>query len=491
MASVPWGVAVGRRRSGRPRPAAGTPSSPKAALAICWGPLEQVANPFPVRAFQAPRRGRRVPKPAVKSAKKAALTLVPPTTPEALEEGVRRIAWARAHMDVLGSIRARFEEEQPFAGLRIGMALHVEAKTANLALALHAGGADIRLAGCNPESTDDRVVVALNEHHGLPTRAKKGQTSQEYYASLDWVLDGKPDYVIDDGGDLGFLIHTKRPDLLKNLKGGAEETTTGVLRFKAMHAEGKLKAPILNVNDAQMKHLFDNRYGTGQSTFDGIFHGTNLLIAGKNVVVAGYGWCGRGIATRAKGLGATVTVTEIDAVKAIEARLDGHAVAPMLEACKAADFIITATGCADVVDQRHLPHLKDGVVLANAGHFNNEISIPALAKAAKATATVRAGVTEYLLRDGRRIHLLSDGRLVNLASGQGHPVEIMDMSFAIQALGMEHLVKGKGRLKPGVHEVPAAIDDEVARLKLATLGIQLDVLTPAQRKYLAAWEHGT
>lgn len=421
----------------------------------------------------------------------AQLSLVPKTTPDLLEEGIRRIEWARRHMEVLAAIRTRFEDEQPFKGLSIGMALHVEAKTANLALALAAGGATVRLAGCNPESTDDRVVVALNEHHGLATRAKKGQTKEEYYASLDWVLDGAPDFVIDDGGDLGFLIHTKRPDLLRKLKGGAEETTTGVLRFKAMHAEGKLKVPILNVNDAQMKHLFDNRYGTGQSTFDGIFHGTNLLVAGKDVVVAGYGWCGRGIAARAKGLGATVTVTEIDPVKAIEARLDGFHVAPMLDAATRADFVITATGCADVIDARIVPHLKDGCVLANAGHFNNEISIPALTKAAKSVATVRAGVTAYTQKDGRVLHLLSDGRLVNLASGQGHPVEIMDMSFSIQALGMERLVTRLKHFKPGVHDIPDDIDQEVARLKLATMGIRIDELTKAQKDYLAAWEHGT
>jgi adenosylhomocysteinase len=419
------------------------------------------------------------------------LRLVPDADKALADEGVLRIAWARRHMDVLASIRTRFEDEQPFAGLTIGMALHVEAKTANLALALEAGGATVRLAGCNPESTDDRVVLALNGHHGLETRARKGQTKEEYYACLEWVLDGEPDFVIDDGGDLGFLIHTKRTSLLKKLKGGAEETTTGVLRFKAMHDEGKLKVPILNVNDAQMKHLFDNRYGTGQSTFDGLFHGTNLLIAGKDVVVAGYGWCGRGIATRAKGLGATVTVTEIDPVKAIEARLDGHHVAPMVEACKKADFIITATGCLDVIDSRHVPHLKDGVVLANAGHFNNEISIPALRKSATSVETVRAGVTAYTQKDGRVIHLLSDGRLVNLASGQGHPVEIMDMSFSIQALGMEHLVKQHKKLGPGVHEIPDAIDTEVAKLKLLALGIKTDELTKEQKAYLATWEHGT
>ena len=454
----------------------------------------------PVRAVTAR------PKPASPPASRAADDrLVPAPDADLQAEGVRRIAWARRHMEVLGAIRTRFEDERPFEGLSIGMALHVEAKTANLALALQAGGAEVRLAGCNPESTDDRVVLALNGHHGLPCRAKKGQSTDEYYASLDWVLDGKPDYVIDDGGDLGFLAHTRRKDVLAGLKGGCEETTTGVMRFRAMAEEGKLRFPVLDVNGAQMKHLFDNRYGTGQSTFDGIFHGTNLLIAGKDVVVAGYGWCGRGIAARAKGLGATVTVTEVDPVKAIEARLDGYAVAPMVDAVRNADFVITATGCADVIDARHVPRLKDGVVLANAGHFNNEISIAALRKDAASVDTVRAGVTAYTQRDGRVLHLLSDGRLVNLASGQGHPVEIMDMSFAIQALGMEHLVRSTSRaatgrkgsaataptLEPGVHAIPATIDGEVARLRLATMGLRIDELTPAQRAYLATWEHGT
>jgi len=394
-------------------------------------------------------------------------------------------------MELLSSIRARLEDEQPFEGLRIGMALHVEAKTANLALALAAGGAQVRMAGCNPESTDDRVVAALNGQYGLETRARKGQSKDEYYAALNWVLDLKPDFVIDDGGDLGFLAHGKRRDVLSGIKGGAEETTTGVLRFKAMAAQGKLKFPVIDINGAQMKHLFDNRYGTGQSTFDGIFHATNLLIAGKEVVVAGYGWCGRGIASRAKGLGANVTVTEVDPVKAIEAQLDGHRVAAMVEACKTADFIITATGCSNVVDARHVPHLKDGVVLANAGHFDNEIDKPSLKKDAKSVATVREGVTAYLQRDGRTLHLLADGRLVNLASGQGHPVEIMDMSFSLQALAMEHLATHAKSLKPGVHDIPAELDADVARLKLATLGIRIDELTKAQRDYLAGWEHGT
>ncbi|MES2154858.1 MAG: adenosylhomocysteinase [bacterium] len=420
---------------------------------------------------------------------------MPKATPRAApiadaEEGARRIAWAGRHMELLAAIRTRLEDEQPFDGLRIGLALHVEAKTANLALALQAGGADVRLAGCNPESTDDRVVAALNAQ-GLPTRARKGQSSQEYYAALDWVLDGKPHLVVDDGGDLAFLAHGKRRDVLRGIRGGAEETTTGVLRLRAMAADGKLKFPVLDVNGAQMKHLFDNRYGTGQSTFDGIFHATNLLIAGKNVVVAGYGWCGRGIAARAKGLGATVTVTEVDPVKAIEARLDGHQVATMEQACKTADFIVTATGCNAVIDARHVPHLKDGVVLANAGHFDNEVDKPSLKKASRSVQTVREGVTEYLLRDGRTIHLLADGRLVNLASGQGHPVEIMDMSFSLQALALEHLAKNAATMKPGVHALPTDLDQEVARLKLATLGMSIDTLTKGQRAYLSGWEHGT
>ncbi|HET6398067.1 MAG TPA: adenosylhomocysteinase [Candidatus Thermoplasmatota archaeon] len=400
------------------------------------------------------------------------------------------MAWARAHMPVLASIRSRFEEEQPFEGLRIGMALHVEAKTAVLALTLQAGGADVRLAGCNPQSTDDRVVLAL-EDLGLPTRAKKGQDRDEYYASLDWVLDHRPHFVIDDGGDLGMMSHTRRKECLEHLRGGCEETSTGVARFRAMAADRALRYPVLAVNDARMKHLFDNRYGTGQSTFDGILTATNLLVAGKRVVVAGYGWCGRGIAARAHGLGALVTVTEVDPVRAIEARMDGFDVAPMDRACRDADFIITATGCNRVVDERHVPHLADGCVLANAGHFDNEVHIPALEEASVRWETVRAGVVAYHMRDGRTVHLLTEGRLVNLAAGQGHPVEIMDLSFAVQALGMEHLVRTHAQLGPGVHEVPAEVDLEIARLKLASLGAGIDELTREQRDYLGSWEHGT
>ncbi len=419
------------------------------------------------------------------------LNLVPESTPAKLEEGIRRIEWARNHMGVLGAIRTRFEDEQPFAGLRIGMALHVEAKTCNLALALQAGGADVRLAGCNPDSTDDRVVVAMNEHYDLPTRAKKGQDGDEYYASLEWVLDHKPHIVIDDGGDLGFLAHTKRTDVLEHIVGGAEETTTGVIRFQSMAQEGKLTFPVMNVNDALMKHLFDNRYGTGQSTFDGLFHATNLVIAGKTLVVAGYGWCGRGIAMRAKGLGAEVIVTEIEPVKAIEARMDGHRVMPMEDAVRDADFIVTATGCLDVIDARHVPHIKDRCVLANAGHFDNEINKPALEAEAATKETVREGVTAYTQKDGRVLYLISEGRLVNLASGQGHPVEVMDTSFAVQALSVEHMAKHHEHMAPGVYEFPEELDQEIAKIRLATLGISIDSLTEAQKEYLTAWEHGT
>ncbi len=414
----------------------------------------------------------------------------PEPTKELLEEGVRRIEWARRHMGVVGAIRTRFEDEQPFAGLRVGMALHVEAKTCNLALTLQAGGADVRLVGCNPDSTDDRVVVAMNQHYNLPTRAKKGQNRDEYYDALHWVLDHKPHLVIDDGGDLGFLAHTERTDALEHIKGGAEETTTGVIRFQAMHDEGKLRFPVLNVNDALMKHLFDNRYGTGQSTFDGLFHATNLVIAGKTLVVAGYGWCGRGIAMRAKGLGADVIVTEVNPVKAIEARMDGHRVMTMADAASHADFIVTSTGCLDVIDERHIPHLKDNVVMANAGHFDNEINKPDLEANAATIETVREGVKAYTQKDGRTLYLISEGRLVNLASGQGHPVEIMDTSFAVQALGLEWVHKNPD-LAPGVYNLPDELDQEIARVKLASLGITIDRLTAEQEEYLSTWEHGT
>ncbi len=410
---------------------------------------------------------------------------------ELAERGARRLEWARDHMPVLATIRADLLRSKALKGLRIGMALHVEAKTGILALTLREAGADVRLASCNPLSTDDSVAVALKETHGLDVYAKKWQTTDEYYESLHKVLDLKPDLVIDDGADLIFLLHTKRRELLDRVRGGNEETTTGVIRLRSMEKDGQLQFPVIDVNDAKMKHLFDNRYGTGQSTFDGIMNATNLLIAGKAFVVAGYGWCGRGIAMRAKGMGARVIVTEVDPVRAIEAALDGYEVLPMAEAAKIADFIVTATGDKDIVTAKHFPSLKDGVVLANAGHFNNEISIKELEHSAKRKRRVREFVDEYVLPGGRRIHVLAEGRLVNLAAGQGHPVEIMDMSFAIQAVSAAHLAQHAKELEPRVYAVPAALDDKVARLKLKTMGIRLDSLSPAQKKYLESWHEGT
>ncbi|MBW3584150.1 MAG: adenosylhomocysteinase [Euryarchaeota archaeon] len=409
------------------------------------------------------------------------------------QEGIHRIEWARRHMGVMEAIRAEFEKDKPFSGIKVGMALHVEAKTAALALAIQAGGAEVRLASCNPDSTDDRVAAALNLHYGLETFAKKGETTEEYYRNLNNVLDLGPDYVIDDGCDLVFLAHQDRKDALPNIKGGCEETTTGIVRLKAMSADGALTFPMMDVNDAKMKHLFDNRYGTGQSTFDGLMHATNLLIAGKNVVVAGYGWCGRGIAMRANGLGANVIVTEVDPVKAIEARLDGYQVMPMEEAVSIADFVLTATGMTKILDARQIPRLKDGAVLANAGHFDNEIWKPDLEAAATKVEPVREGVTGYTLKDGRTVYLVASGRLVNLASGQGHPVEIMDMSFAIQALSLRWLVEkgGKASVEAGVITVPDEIDERVARIKLQTLGITIDSLSAEQVSYGSEWRHGT
>ncbi len=410
---------------------------------------------------------------------------------ELAERGARRLEWARDHMPVLAAIRTELQRSKAVKGLRIGMALHTEAKTGVLALTLREAGADVRLASCNPLSTDDSVVAALKEVHGLDVYAKKWQTTEEYYDSLHKVLDLKPDLVIDDGADLIFLLHTKRRELLDGVRGGNEETTTGVIRLRSMEKDGELKFPVIDVNDAKMKHLFDNRYGTGQSTFDGIMNATNLLIAGKAFVVAGYGWCGRGIAMRAKGMGARVLVTEIDPVRAIEAAMDGYEVLPMAQAAKVADFIVSATGDKDIVTAKHFPALRDGVVLANAGHFNNEIALKELERAAKSKRRVREFVDEYTIAGGKRIYVLAEGRLVNLAAGQGHPVEIMDMSFAIQAVSAAHLAKHAGDLEPRVYAVPEALDDKVARLKLETMGIRIDSLSAAQKKYLESWHEGT
>ena len=394
-------------------------------------------------------------------------------------------------MPVLAVIRDELKRKKTLRGLRIGMALHVEAKTGVLALSLQEAGAKVRLASCNPLSTDDSVAAALTEVYGLEVYAKKWESTEEYYANLHKVLDLKPDLVIDDGADLVSLLHTKRTELLAGVRGANEETTTGVIRLRAMERDGALRFPIIDVNDAQMKHLFDNRYGTGQSTIDGVMNATNLLIAGRTFVVAGYGWTGRGIAMRARGMGARVVVTEVDPVKAIEASMDGFEVLPMRTASRIADFIVSATGCKDIVTATHFPGLKDRVVLANAGHFDNEISRADLEKTAKEKRKVREFVDEYVLPNGKRIHLLAEGRLVNIAAGQGHPVEIMDMSFAIQAVSAGYLAEHAGRLKPRVYPVPQTLDLKVARLKLRSLGIRTDRQTKAQRAYLESWREGT
>jgi adenosylhomocysteinase len=408
-----------------------------------------------------------------------------------LLKGERRLEWAESHMHVLNIIAKRLAEEGHLRGAKVGMALHVEAKTGMLAVAIARAGAEVRLASCNPLSTDDSVALALKEVHGIKVYAKKWESTEEYYSNLNSVLDMKPDFVIDDGADLITILHTSRRDLLPGIKGGNEETTTGVIRLRAMAKEGKLNFPVMSVNDAKMKYLFDNRYGTGQSTFDGWMNATNLLVAGKTLVVAGYGWCGRGIAMRAKGLGANVVVTEVDPVRAIEARLDGYQVMPMLEAAKQADAIITATGCKDIIRREHLAVLKDGCVMGNSGHFDNEISKAALAEMAQGPRRVREFVDEYLLPGGRKVYLIAEGRLMNLAAGQGHPVEIMDTSFSIQALALEYLAKNHSRLGKQVYEIPKEMDDEVALLALQAMGSSIDSLTPAQKSYLENWQEGT
>jgi adenosylhomocysteinase len=408
-----------------------------------------------------------------------------------LVKGVRRLEWAETHMPVLAEIGRRLVEEKILSGVKIGMALHVEAKTGMLAITLARAGAKVRLASCNPLSTDDSVALALRERYGIETYAKKWESTEEYYGNLNAVLDMSPDYVIDDGADLITILHTKRTNLLKDVKGANEETTTGVIRLRSMAKEGKLRFPVISVNDAHMKYLFDNRYGTGQSTFDGFMNATNLLVAGKKLVVAGYGWCGKGIAMRAKGLGANVIVTEVDPIRAIEAKMDGFEVMPMLQAAKVADIIISATGCKDIIRLEHLRALKDGCVMGNSGHFDNEISKKALEDYAGRPKKVREFVDEYSLPDGRKAYLLSEGRLMNLAAGQGHPVEIMDMSFSIQALAMGHLVKHHAELRPQVYEIPKELDELVARIKLRTMGLEIDALTKDQVQYLSTWQEGT
>jgi adenosylhomocysteinase len=407
------------------------------------------------------------------------------------EGGRRRIEWADREMPVLRSIMERFAKEKPFNGIRMSACLHVTTETANLMRTLQAGGADIVLTASNPLSTQDDVAAALVSQFEIPTFAIKGEDNITYYKHLRAALDHKPHVTMDDGADLVSTLHKERRELLKDIVGGTEETTTGVIRLRAMAADKKLEFPVIAVNDAMTKHYFDNRYGTGQSTIDGIIRATNILIAGKNFVVAGYGWCGRGLAMRARGMGANVIVTEIDPMVALEAVMDGYRVMPMAEASKIGDIFVTLTGDINVIDQRHFEVMKDGVIVANSGHFNVEINIPALERMAQEKRLVRPFVEAYYLKDGRIIHILGEGRLINLAAAEGHPASVMDMSFANQALGAEYLVKNADKLENKVYSVPEVIDREIARLKLESMNVKLDTLTDDQVKYLNSWEEGT
>lgn len=405
-------------------------------------------------------------------------------------EGKLRIEWAAREMPVLSQIKARFEKEQPLKGVRISACLHVTTETANLALTLKAGGADLVVCASNPLSTQDDVAAALVDA-GIPTSAIKGEDETTYYKHITIALDHKPQMTVDDGADLVTTLHTKRSELLKGIIGGTEETTTGVIRLRSMEKAGKLTYPIIAVNDAQTKYLFDNRYGTGQSTLDGVTRATNVLWAGKKLVIVGYGWCGKGLALRAKGMGAQVIVTEVEPIKALEAAMDGCQVMPMRQAGPLGDIFITVTGDKHVIGKDVIPLLKDGAMLANSGHFNVEIDIPALEALSKTKRRVRQFVDEYTLSDGRHVFLLGEGRLINLAAAEGHPASVMDMSFANQALCLEYMVKNAARLEKRVYAVPQDIDKNVARLKLAAMGMDIDVLTPEQVKYLSGWEEGT
>ena len=404
--------------------------------------------------------------------------------------GKLRIEWAGREMPVIKLIRQRFVKEKPLKGIRISACLHITTETANLALAMKEGGADLVLCASNPLSTQDDVAAALVEY-GLPTFAIKGEDNKTYYKHIMSALEHKPQLTVDDGADLVSTAHREKTKLLTNIIGGTEETTTGVIRLRNMAEEGKLKYPIIAVNDAKTKHFFDNRYGTGQSTIDGITRATNVLWAGKKVVVCGYGWCGKGIARRAQGMGAWIIITEVDPIAALEASMDGYQVMPLIEAAKIGDIFITATGDVNVIDRAHFLEMKDGAILANSGHFNAEIKIPALEKLAKAKRQMRPFVDEYTLADKRRLYLLGEGRLINLAAAEGHPASVMDMSFANQALCLEYLVKNKGKLKPDVYPVPEKIDNEIGRLKLKAMNINIDSLTTEQKKYLESWEEGT
>jgi adenosylhomocysteinase len=410
---------------------------------------------------------------------------------ELAEGGRRRINWAEREMPVLRTIMERFTKERPLKGLRLSGCLHVTAETANLMRVLHAGGADVVLTASNPLSTQDDVAASLVSHDEIPVYAVKGEDNATYYKNLNAALNHKPQMTMDDGADLVSTLHKDRRDLLPEVIGGTEETTTGVIRLRAMAADNALAFPVIAVNDAMTKHFFDNRYGTGQSTLDGIIRATNILLAGKTFVVAGYGWCGRGLALRAKGMGANVIVTEVDPLPALEAVMDGYRVMPMDEAAKVGDIFVTVTGDLNVIDKHHFELMKDGAIVANSGHFNVEINIPALEKMATSKTLVRPFVEQYNLKDGRQIHILGEGRLVNLAAAEGHPASVMDMSFANQALAAEYLLKNHDKLKKQVYSVPEEIDKDIARIKLEAMGVKLDILTDEQTKYLNSWEEGT
>jgi adenosylhomocysteinase len=406
------------------------------------------------------------------------------------EAGRSRIAWAAAYMPVLAQIRDRFEIEKPLAGVRIGACLHVTTETANLMLALQAGGAQLALCASNPLSTQDDVAAALCEY-GIPTYAIKGEDNATYYAHIESVIATKPQMSMDDGCDLVTTIYTKHPKLLAEMIGGCEETTTGVIRLKAMQKEGVLPYPVVAVNNALTKHMFDNRYGTGQSTLDGIIRATNVLLAGRTIVVIGYGWCGRGIASRASGMGAHVVVTEVDPRKAIEAQMDGYRVMPIADAAKLGDVFVTVTGNYHVIREEHFKLMKDGAIVCNSGHFNDELDLEGIKRISVGSTAPRAFVEQYELHDGRKVCILADGRLINLSAGEGHPAAVMDMSFSNQAMCAAYLAQNHASLEKKVYDVPIEIDEEVATLKLSSMGVDIDVLTPEQVKYMASWSEGT
>ena len=407
------------------------------------------------------------------------------------QDGVNRIEWAGREMPVVNLIRERFAKEKPLAGLRMAACLHVTSETANLALALRDGGAEVHLCASNPLSTQDEVAAALVSEYGIPTFSIKGEDDQTYYSHLNAVLETKPHITMDDGADLVTILHTQRAESVPEVIGGTEETTTGVIRLTAMARDGQLRYPIIAVNDAETKHFFDNRYGTGQSTLDGITRATNILWAGRRVVVVGYGWCGRGVASRARGMGAHVIVTETNAIRALEAVMDGFTVMKGVEAARTGEVFISVTGGIHAIGREQMQVMPSGAILANSGHFNVEIDIPALQEMAVSHREVRPFVEEYVMGDGRKIYLLADGRLINLAAAEGHPSAVMDMSFANQALSVEYIVKNRGQLAAGVHSVPRDTDQEVGRLKLESLGINIDSLSNEQQKYQESWQEGT